>query len=62
MVGSSHRAWLGGALVAQGMVRQAGGETAAAQISWREALADLQTTVGETAPAALEAQHLLSGS
>jgi serine/threonine protein kinase len=62
MAGFSHSAWLGGALVAQGMVQQAGGETAAAQISWRAALAELQTTVGETAPATLEAQHLLSGS
>ena len=62
MAGFSHSSWLGGALVAQGMVQQARGETPAAQISWRAALAELQGTVGETAPATLEAQRLLAGS
>ena len=54
--------WLGSALVAQGMVQKARGETAAAQVSWHAALIELQAAVGDTAPATAEVRQLLAGS
>jgi tetratricopeptide (TPR) repeat protein len=62
LAGFAHSEWLGSALVAQGMVQQACGEAAAAQESWRAALAELQATVGDSAPATAEARRLLAGS
>ena len=58
--GFAHSQWLGNALLAQGLVEQARGEATAAQASWREALAQLQATVGEMAPATAEARELLA--
>ena len=59
--GFAYSEWLGSALLAQGLVQQARGEAAAAQTSWRAALAELQATVGEAAPATAEARRLLDG-
>ena len=60
MAGFEHSQWLGGALVAQGMVQKARGQSAAAQASWRTALTELQITLGESAPATDEVRRLLA--
>jgi serine/threonine protein kinase len=60
--GFEHSEWLGSALVAQGMVHRARGESAAAQASWRSAVTELQATVGDAAPATAEARRLLAGA
>lgn len=62
MAGFPHTEWLGRALVAQGWVQQASGQAAAAQASWREALAELQATAGPEAPATAEVRRLLGAS
>ena len=62
MAGFAHSERLGSALVAQGMVQRARGEPAAAQVSWAAALAELLATVGDMAPATIEARHLLAAS
>ena len=62
MAGFAHSAWLGEALVAQGLVQRARGDGAAAQASGRAALLELQGSGGETAPVAIEAQSLLAGT
>jgi eukaryotic-like serine/threonine-protein kinase len=59
MQGFDHSAWLGEALVAQGLVQQAQGELSLAQASWRAALTQLQSTLGSTAPATAAARELL---
>jgi eukaryotic-like serine/threonine-protein kinase len=61
MAGFEHSRWLGGALASLGVVQQARGESAAAQASWRAALAELQATLGESAPATDEVRRLLAG-
>jgi eukaryotic-like serine/threonine-protein kinase len=60
--GFEHSRWLGSALVAQGMVQQSRGESAAAQATWRAALTELTATVGDSAPATAEARRLLAGA
>ena len=60
--GFAHSEWLGSALVAQGIVKQTRGELTEAQASWREALIELQETVGEWAPATAEVRRLMSTS
>jgi eukaryotic-like serine/threonine-protein kinase len=60
MAGFEHSQWLGSALVAQGMVQRSRGESAAAQATWRAALAELQATVGDSAPATAEVRKLLA--
>ena len=60
MGGFAHSEWLGSALVAQGLVERARGDAGAAQAAWRAAVAELEPTVGEGAPAAVEARRLLS--
>jgi serine/threonine-protein kinase len=60
--GFAHSEWLGSALVAQGLAQRARGEVAAAQASWRAAVAELQPTVGDAAPATAEARRLLAGA
>jgi eukaryotic-like serine/threonine-protein kinase len=62
MAGFEHSHWLGGALVALGLVQQSRGEFAAAQASWRAALDELQATLGESAPATEEVRRLLAGA
>jgi eukaryotic-like serine/threonine-protein kinase len=61
MAGFEHSQWLGSALVAQGMVQEARGDSAAAQASWRAGFAELQATLGESAPATDEVRRLLAG-
>jgi eukaryotic-like serine/threonine-protein kinase len=61
MAGFEHSQWLGSALVAQGMVQNSRGEPAAAQASWRAALAELQATLGDSAPATNEVRRLMAG-
>jgi eukaryotic-like serine/threonine-protein kinase len=61
MAGFEHSQWLGSALVALGMVQKARGDSAAAQASWRAALAELLATLGESAPATDEVRRLLAG-
>jgi eukaryotic-like serine/threonine-protein kinase len=61
MAGFEHSRWLGSALVALGMVQKSRGDAAAAQASWRAALAELQATLGESAPATDEVRQLLAG-
>jgi serine/threonine protein kinase len=61
LAGFGHSTWLGTALAAQGRVQQARGDAAAAQASWRAALAELQATAGDSAPATLEVRRLLDG-
>ena len=58
--GFAHSEWLGSALVADGLVQRARGDLAAAQAAWRSALAELVATVGDTAPATVEARALLN--
>ncbi|MGZ8259929.1 MAG: protein kinase domain-containing protein [Caldimonas sp.] len=60
MGGFGHSEWLGSALVAQGLVERARGDATAAQAAWRAAVAELEPTVGEAAPATAEARRLLS--
>jgi tetratricopeptide (TPR) repeat protein len=62
MAGFAHSAWLGSALVAQGLVQRARGEAVAAQASWREALVELQEGMGDAAPPTAEVRRLLAGS
>ena len=62
MVGFAHSQWLGNALLAQAIVQQARGEAAAAQASAQAALVELQATVGDAAPATVEARRLLAAS
>jgi serine/threonine-protein kinase len=61
MAGFAHSAWLGHALVAQGMTQRAMGERAAARTSWRAAVEEFRATLGERAPATREALELLAG-
>ena len=60
--GLTHIEWLGSALLAQGAVLAAQGDKPAAQAALREALAQLQASVGDEAPATREARALLAGS
>lgn len=60
LAGFEHSEWLGSALVAQGLVQQAQGDSAAAQATWRAALIELQDTLGDAAPATEEARRLLA--
>ena len=62
MAGFTHSEWLGSALVAQGLVQQARGDASAAQASWRAAVVELQASLGDAAPATVEARRLLAGS
>ena len=62
MTGFTHSRWLGGALLAQGLVQQASGNLEAARASWREALVELQATAGPTAPLTEEVRRLLAGA
>ena len=62
MTGFAHSRWLGGALVAQGLVQRARGEVETARASWRAALVELQATDGDTAPPTEEVRRLLSGA
>jgi tetratricopeptide (TPR) repeat protein len=57
--GFDHSQWLGGALVAQGLVEQARHEFSAARDAWRAALLELKATVGDAAPAYAEVRQLL---
>ncbi len=59
--GFAHTEWLGSALVARGLVERARGRPAEAQASWHEALAELQATLGDDAPATAEVRRLLAG-
>ena len=59
--GFAHSQWLGNALLAQGLVQQARGEAAAARVSWSAAAAELEPTLGPSAPASIEARRLLAG-
>jgi serine/threonine protein kinase len=59
MSGFAHSEWLGSALVAQGMVQQARGEPNMAQASWRAAANELEATLGDSAPATVEARHFI---
>jgi eukaryotic-like serine/threonine-protein kinase len=61
MAGFERSRWLGSALVALGMVQKSRGDSAAAQTSWRAALAELQATLGESAPATDEVHRLMAG-
>jgi serine/threonine-protein kinase len=61
MAGFAHSAWLGHALVAQGLTQRALGERAAAGATLRAAIQELQATLGERAPATREARELLAG-
>ena len=58
--GFAHSRWLGHALVAQGKVQKSRGESVAARASWNAALTELLATVGDSAPATLEARQLLA--
>jgi eukaryotic-like serine/threonine-protein kinase len=60
MAGFERSRWLGGALVALGMVQKSRGEAATAQATWRAALTELQATLGESAPATNEVHQLLA--
>jgi hypothetical protein len=60
MAGFAHSAWLGYALLVEGMTQRASGETAAAQTTLRAALEELQATLGVEAPAARQARDLLA--
>jgi len=57
--GFAHSEWLGSALLAQGMALRAHGDERAPAVL-REALAQLQPTVGDAAPAVIEARRLLA--
>ena len=59
LAGFTHSQWLGGALVALGLVQQASGESTAAQVTWRAALNELEATMGISAPATEEVRRLL---
>lgn len=59
--GFAHSEWLGSALLVQGLVQQARGQSAAAAASWRAARVELQATAGDDAPASAEARQLLAG-
>jgi eukaryotic-like serine/threonine-protein kinase len=61
MVGFEHSQWLGGALVVLGLVQQSRHEPAAAQATWRAALAEFQATLSESAPATDEVRRLMAG-
>jgi len=60
--GFAHSAWLGEALLVQGVVQNAEGDKIAAAATWREALMQLQDTIGDTAPATQEARSLIANS
>jgi tetratricopeptide (TPR) repeat protein len=62
MAGFAHSAWLGHALVAQGLAQRALGDGIAARTSLHAAVRELQATLGESAPATREARELLTGS
>jgi tetratricopeptide (TPR) repeat protein len=59
--GFEHSEWLGSALVARGLVQQAQHEVGPAEDSWRAALVELKATMGDAAPATVEARQLLDG-
>jgi len=59
--GFPHSAWLGNALMALGMTQRAKGQVIEAQRSWREALSELDATIGHSAPNTLEVRRLLMG-
>ena len=61
LAGFASSAWLGNALLAQGTVQKTQGEQAAAAATLREALAQLQGSLGDAAPATQEARTLLTG-
>jgi hypothetical protein len=61
MAGFARSAWLGHALVAQGMTQRALGNRASGDATLRAALQELQATLGERAPATREARELLTG-
>ena len=58
--GFAHSAWLGETLVALGRLRRAQGDMAGATGAWREALAQLQATLGDDAPLTRAVQALLA--
>ena len=60
--GLAGSAWLGDALLAMGVVRRMQGDESAAKTALREALAQLHESVGDDAPAAREAQALMTGA
>ena len=60
--GFDHSAWLGEALLAQGVVQTAQGTKTAAEATLREALTQLQDTIGDSAPASQEARSLIASS
>jgi serine/threonine-protein kinase len=60
MLGFDHSAWLGDALLVQGLVQNAQGAPTEARESWAEAYRHLQSTVGVDGPAAQEARELLA--
>lgn len=57
--GFAHSEWLGSALLAQGMALRARGDERAPAVL-REALAQLEPTVGDAAPSVIEARRLLA--
>ena len=59
LAGFPSSAWLGQALLAQGTVQKAQGDEASARATLREALAQLQGSLGSGAPATQEAAALL---
>ena len=58
--GLAHSAWLGQALLAQAVIRQAAGQPVDARKSAEEALPHLQATMGDLAPPTREAVALLA--
>ena len=58
--GLAHSAWLGQALLAQAVVREAAGQVAPARKSIEEALPHLQATMGDIAPPTREAIAVLA--
>jgi tetratricopeptide (TPR) repeat protein len=61
MDGFEHSAWLGWALLSQGLVQQRLGDGRAARATWQQALVELGATVGAEAPEARETRRLLTG-
>jgi serine/threonine protein kinase/tetratricopeptide (TPR) repeat protein len=60
--GLSGTAWLGNALLVQAVVQRAQGDPTVAQGTLREALEQLQASLGDGAPSTREARTLLAGS
>ena len=58
--GFPYSEWIGSALLAQGIVASARGDTAAASAALRDALEHLQHSAGDAAPATQEAKALLA--